>query len=112
MNGNYKIVGRLSTDIIKSGGYKISSLEIEAVLLQHPAIGECCVLGLPDETYGEVIAAAVVLKNNLQVNLEEIREWMKDKLANYKLLTVLKIQDSLPMNSMGKVLKSELRKLF
>ena len=112
VNGNYKIVGRLSTDIIKSGGYKISSLEIEAVLLQHPAIGECCVLGLPDETYGEVIAAAVVLKNNLQVNLEEIREWMKDKLANYKLLTVLKIQDSLPMNSMGKVLKSELRKLF
>ncbi len=110
VDGNYKIVGRLSTDIIKCGGYKISSLEIEAVLLEHPSIGECCVLGLPDETYGEKIVAVIVLKKNKNLSLEEIRDWAKDKLAHYKLPTILKIQDSLSRNAMGKVVKCEVKK--
>ncbi|HET6991668.1 MAG TPA: acyl-CoA synthetase, partial [Bacteroidia bacterium] len=112
VDGNYKIVGRLSTDIIKSGGYKISALEIEAVLLQHPVVNECCVLGLPDEIYGEKIAAILVLKQDQQLTLEEIREWAKDKLANYKLPSLLKIQDSLPRNAMGKVVKNEAKNFF
>jgi malonyl-CoA/methylmalonyl-CoA synthetase len=110
VDGNYKIVGRLSSDIIKSGGYKISSLEIESVLLEHPAVKECCVLGIDDETYGEKIAAVIVLKENAALTLEELREFGKDKLAAYKLPTVLKIMEALPRNVMGKVVKGEIRK--
>lgn len=111
-DGNYKIVGRLSSDIIKSGGYKISSLEIESVLLEHPAVKECCVLGIADETYGEKIAAVLVLKENAALTLEELREFGKDKLAAYKLPTVLKLMEALPRNVMGKVVKGEVKKLI
>jgi malonyl-CoA/methylmalonyl-CoA synthetase len=107
--GNYKIVGRLSTDIIKSGGYKISALEIEAVLLEHSGVKECAVVGMPDEVYGEKIMAVVVMKEGT-ITLEELREFAKDKLANYKLPTVLKIAETLPRNAMGKVVKGELKK--
>jgi malonyl-CoA/methylmalonyl-CoA synthetase len=110
-DGNYKIVGRLSSDIIKCGGYKISSLEIEAILLQHPAVKECCVIGIADEMYGEKIAAVIVLKENQSLTLEELREFGKDKLAAYKLPSVLKIVDALPRNVMGKVVKGDVKKL-
>lgn len=59
----YKILGRTSVDIIKSGGFKLSALEIENALLKHPAVHECAVVGLPDSTYGEVVAAIVVFKH-------------------------------------------------
>jgi malonyl-CoA/methylmalonyl-CoA synthetase len=108
-DGNYKIVGRLSTDIIKSGGYKISALEIEAVLPEHPQIKECAVVGMPDEVYGEKIMAVVVMKDGM-ITLEELREFAKDKLANYKLPSILKIVEALPRNAMGKVVKGELKK--
>ncbi len=111
-DGNYKIVGRLSTDIIKSGGYKISSLEIEAVLLQHAAVKECCVLGIADEVYGEKICAVVVLKENAMLTLEEMRAFGKDKLAAYKLPSELKVVEALPRNVMGKVVKVEVGKLI
>jgi malonyl-CoA/methylmalonyl-CoA synthetase len=108
-NGAYRIAGRISTDIIKSGGYKISALEIEAALLTHEAVKECAVIGLPDETWGEKIAAVVVLKENVSLSLEELREWAKEKLAGYKLPSVLKIVEQLPRNAMGKVLKGMLK---
>jgi malonyl-CoA/methylmalonyl-CoA synthetase len=111
-NGNYKIVGRLSSDIIKCGGYKVSALEIESVLLEHPDMRECCVLGLPDETYGEKIAAVVVLKTEQSISLDQIRDFAKDKLALYKLPTILFIMNELPRNAMGKVVKGELKKNF
>ncbi len=60
--GYYRIMGRSSVDIIKSGGYKLSALEIEDTLLTHPKIAECAVVGMPDETWGEVVTAFVVLK--------------------------------------------------
>ncbi len=109
---NYKIMGRIATDIIKSGGYKISSLEIETVLLTHKSISECCVLGIQDDVFGERVAVLVVLTSHNKLNLDELRDWAKDKLANYKLPTIFKITDSLPRNSMGKVVKSELRAIY
>lgn len=111
VDGYIKIVGRLSTDIIKCGGYKISALEIEAVLLQHPLVREVCVVGMADETWGEKIAAVVVLKEK-DLTLDELREWAKDKLANYKLPTVLKLVEELPRNVMGKVVKNEVKKIL
>jgi len=110
-DGYYYIVGRLSTDIIKSGGYKISALEIEAVILQHPDVRECAVAGIADETWGEKIGVAIVWKEN-PLSLDEMRAWLGDKLANYKLPSLLLNADILPRNAMGKLVKSEVRNLF
>ncbi len=63
-NGTYRILGRKSIDIIKTGGHKISALEIEETLLTHPGIGECSVVGVPDPVWGERVAACVVLREN------------------------------------------------
>jgi malonyl-CoA/methylmalonyl-CoA synthetase len=110
-DGYHSIVGRLSTDIIKSGGYKISALEIEAAILGHPEVRECAVVGLADETWGEKIGVAVIWENN-PILLEDLRPWLGDKLAAYKLPALLKNADTLPRNAMGKLVKSEVRALF
>jgi malonyl-CoA/methylmalonyl-CoA synthetase len=109
--GYYYIVGRLSTDIIKSGGYKISALEIEAVILQHSDVKECAVVGIADETWGERIGAAIIWKENA-ITLEELRSMLSDKLAVYKLPTLLISTATLPRNAMGKLVKADVKKLF
>ena len=110
--GYYRIMGRLSVDIIKSGGYKLSALEIEAALLEHPAIGECAVIGVPDETWGEVVAAAVVVNEGAPLDLPALREWCRDRLAPYKIPQRLVRMPELPRNAMGKVTKPALRPMF
>lgn len=110
--GSFRIEGRLSTDIIKSGGYKISALEIESVLAGHPEIAECSVVGIADVVWGERIAAAVVLRPGASLGLDELRSWAREHLAAYKLPTLLHITDTLPRNVMGKVLKPQTRLLF
>ncbi len=110
-NGSYRILGRNSVDIIKSGGYKISALEIEEVLRKHPLIKECGVVGIPDEEWGEIIGAALILcQNNL--NLDDLKEWLKDKLPVYQLPRKYIVINDLPRNVMGKVTKMELRGMF
>lgn len=110
-NGNYKIVGRKSVDIIKSGGYKISALEIEEVLRTHPQIKDCAVVGIPDLEWDEIICASLVLDTD-SIDLEELKGWVKERLPNYKTPRKHLIQDDLPRNVMGKVTKNELKKLF
>ena len=110
--GYYRIMGRLSVDIIKSGGYKLSALEIEAVLLQHPSISECAVIGVADDTWGEMVATAVVLQEGTTLDLETLREWCRDKLSHYKLPKKLLAMDVLPRNAMGKVTKPPIRDMF
>jgi malonyl-CoA/methylmalonyl-CoA synthetase len=110
--GYYRIMGRLSVDIIKSGGYKLSALEIEAALLEHPLIVECAVIGLPDDTWGEAVTAVVVLKNNAALDLKALREWCKDRLSVYKIPQRLLAVNELPRNAMGKVTKPAVRALF
>lgn len=109
----YRILGRNSVDIIKSGGYKISALEIESILLQHPNISECAVVGIPSEDWGEQVAAAVVSKNDWQnIDFQAIRNWAKHKLAHYKVPTRWQQLEALPRNAMGKVQKPEIKKNF
>ena len=110
-NGSYKILGRNSVDIIKSGGYKISALEIEEVLRTHPDINECGVVGLPDEEWGEIVAASLVLDGD-QIDQEALKNWLKDRLPGYKVPRKYIIQEALPRNTLGKVTKNELKKLF
>ena len=109
--GYYRIMGRLSVDIIKSGGYKLSALEIEAALLEHPLIAECAVIGLPDDTWGEAVSAAVVLKSGT-LELTDLRDWCKGRLSVYKIPQRLKVVSELPRNAMGKVTKPAVKALF
>ncbi|KAF2559074.1 hypothetical protein F2Q68_00017599, partial [Brassica cretica] len=95
-DGYYVILGRTSADIMKVGGYKLSALEIESTLLEHPTVAECCVLGLPDKDYGEAVTAIIVAEAGAKrkrddeskpvMTLEELCGWAKDKLAPYKVI--------------------------
>jgi malonyl-CoA/methylmalonyl-CoA synthetase len=110
--GYYRIMGRLSVDIIKSGGYKLSALEIEAALLEHPHIRECAVIGVPDDTWGEAVTAIVVWKDASSLELPVLREWCKGRLSVYKIPQRLLAVPELPRNAMGKVTKPAVRALF
>lgn len=110
--GSYRIMGRLSVDIIKSGGYKLSALEIESALLEHPRIRECAVVGLPDDTWGEAVAVACVLKDDEPLDLHALRAWAKGRLSPYKVPQRLLTVVSLPRNAMGKTMKSDVKALF
>jgi len=112
LDGVYRILGRESVDIIKTGGYKVSALEIEDVLRNHEDIEECAVVGVADEQWGQRVAAAVVLRNGGQLDLEPLRIWCKNSLAPYKVPSLLKIMDVLPRNPMGKVTKTDIVNQF
>ena len=108
-DGYYRIMGRSSIDIIKSGGYKLSALEIEGKLLAHPDIAEVAVLGIEDRTWGEAVAAAVVLRPARQLTLAALKAWCDGRLSAYKIPKRLVVMDSLPRNAMGKVMKPKLK---
>ncbi len=111
-DGDYKILGRSSVDIIKTGGYKVSALEIEDVLRHHPAISECAVVGIPDDTWGEVVCAALFLNPDRTVSPKALGDWCKERIASYKIPRFIRVVESLPKNAMGKVTKPSLKKLF
>jgi malonyl-CoA/methylmalonyl-CoA synthetase len=111
-NGNYRILGRMSVDIIKTGGYKVSALEIEEVLRSHPDIQECAVVGVADLEWGERVCAALVLQESQALTLEAFRSWAKERLAVYKVPTQILIVEELPRNAMGKVTKPTVVELF
>ena len=110
--GYYRILGRISVDIIKSGGYKVSALEVEEVLRQHPAIDQCAVVGVPDPEWGERICAAVVLRTGCVLSAASLRAWVKARMAFYKAPTRIILVDALPHNGIGKVQKARVQQLF
>ena len=111
-NGYFRILGRSSVDIIKTGGYKVSALEIEEVLRNHPAISDCCVVGVEDPEWGEKVSVAVLLGDRFQLSLNQLRIWCKEKMASYKIPTRLVILEEMPRNVMGKVTKPAIKQLF
>jgi malonyl-CoA/methylmalonyl-CoA synthetase len=111
-NGVYRILGRTSIDILKTGGHKVSALEIEEALREHPAIAECAVVGVPDAEWGERVAAAVVVNENDALDLQSLRTWARELLAVHKLPSRLLVLDALPRNAMGKVMKPAVVALF
>ena len=111
-NGVYRILGRTNIDILKTGGHKVSALEIEETLRQHPAVAECAVVGVADEEWGERVAAAVVLKDSGVLDLPTLRNWGKEFLAAHKLPSRLLVLDALPRNAMGKVMKPAVAAMF
>lgn len=111
-DGAYRILGRSSVDIIKTGGFKVSALEVEDVLREHPAIADCAVVGMEDLEWGERVCAALVLAKDGVLTLEELRDWSRERLAPYKMPSRMIPVDELPRNAMGKVVKPDLTKLF
>ena len=107
----YRILGRKSVDIIKTGGEKVSALEVEEILRQHPRVVDCAVVGIPDEEWGERVCAAVVCSGKVDWT-GRLRGWAKKYLAPYKAPSRFLALDELPRNSMGKVMKKEVRHLF
>lgn len=108
--GYYRILGRDSIDIIKSGGYKISALEIEEVLRTHPSVSDCSVIGIPNEEWGELVVAVLIVKEEMDTTL--LSSWLRQKMPAYKTPRQYKIVEELPRNAMGKVIKNELKNLF
>jgi malonyl-CoA/methylmalonyl-CoA synthetase len=111
-NGNYRLLGRLSVDIIKTGGYKVSALEIEETLREHPAVVDCSIVGVPDPEWGERISVAVELQPEQTLSLDELQALAKSRLAPYKVPRALVAVDSLPRNALGKVVKGDVIALF
>ncbi|SDA90268.1 malonyl-CoA/methylmalonyl-CoA synthetase [Algoriphagus alkaliphilus] len=109
-NGYIRILGRDSVDIIKSGGYKISALEIEEILRKHPEIDDCGVVGLLDEEWGELVAAAIISTEKL--DLKELNAWIRERMPAYKTPRKYIFLTELPRNAMGKVVKNDLKILF
>ncbi len=110
--GGYRILGRTNIDILKTGGHKISALEIEEALRKHPAVAECAVVGVSDLEWGQRVAAAVVLNDGDALDLPSLRNWAKELLATYKLPSRLLLLDALPRTATGKVKKSAVATLF
>ncbi|KIX94631.1 uncharacterized protein Z520_09677 [Fonsecaea multimorphosa CBS 102226] len=111
VNNMYFLKCRKSVDIIKSGGYKISALDIERAILDHPKVEDVIVVGLDDDDMGQRLAAAVVLKEGqTSLSLPELRHDLKDKLSYYKLPTVLRIVPALEQTASFKVPKALLKK--
>ena len=118
-NLGYRIMGRTSVDIIKHGGYKLSALEIESAVLEHPGVGECAVCGVPDDVYGEIVGCVLApgpASDGAPVSpppdAEELRAFLKDRMASYKAPGVVVVVDAVPRNAMGKVNKRSLVGLF
>jgi malonyl-CoA/methylmalonyl-CoA synthetase len=110
-DGYYRILGRDSIDIIKSGGYKISALEIEEVLRTHPAIADCSVVGIPNEEWGELVGAVLVL-DDPTLEIKTLIPWLRERIPAYKAPRHYQAVPELPRNAMGKVTKNDLKKLF
>ena len=110
--GYYRILGRSSIDILKTGGYKVSALEIEEELRKHPQVLDLAVVGIADPEWGERVAAAYVLKPGETLQESALIAWTKGRLARYKVPSLWREVPALPRNAMGKVLKPEVAKLF
>jgi fatty-acyl-CoA synthase len=108
----YLLVVDRKKDIIVSGGENISSLELEKAILAHPAVLEAGVIPVPDEKWGEVPKALVVLKPNATVTEPELVEFCRSRLAHYKCPRSFEFVASLPKTATGKILKKDLRKKY
>jgi acyl-CoA synthetase (AMP-forming)/AMP-acid ligase II len=92
-------------DVIVRGGENMSPGEIEDVLLAHNAIADACVVGIPDEQWGEAVAAAVVLKKNQAASTEELQQWVRERMRSSRVPQLISVRNELPYNETGKLLR-------
>lgn len=106
--GNYKITGRLK-DMIIRGGENIYPKEIEEFIYTHPMVSDVQVIGVPDEQYGEEIAACIILKEGESMTVEEMKQYVRDHMAKHKVPRYVDFVEAFPMNAAGKILKYKMR---
>ena len=99
-------------DMIITGGENVYSLEVEAALYQHPAVGECAVIGIPDSKYGEALFAAVVPQPGASVSADELVAHCRERIGGYKIPRQYAFLPELPKSAMGKILKTALRETY
>ena len=108
--GYVNIVGRIK-DMVIRGGENVYPREVEEFLYTHPKVADVQVVGVPDERYGEELAAFVVLREGATCGDEDIREWCNGKIARHKVPRYIKIVDEFPMTVTGKIRKVEMREV-
>ncbi|MDM0020902.1 AMP-binding protein [Variovorax saccharolyticus] len=105
----YLYVTDRKRDMVISGGVNIYPAEIEHALVGNPQVADCAVFGIPDSEYGEAVAVAVVRAPGSAITEGEVREWLRERVAGYKVPRLVEFHDALPREGMGKVFKNRLR---
>ena len=112
MRDGYLFLHDRIKDMIVSGGENIYPAEVENVLMQHPAVADGAVFGVPDDTWGEAVKACVVLKPGAQEGADSMIAFMRERLAHYKCPRSIDFVDAIPRNPSGKILKRLLREPY
>jgi fatty-acyl-CoA synthase len=109
LDGPYVVIADRKKDVIISGGENVSSIEVEDVLFQHPAVAECAVIGVPHEKWGETVKALVVVREGQTVDEADLIEFCRGRMAHYKCPTSVEFRDALARTATGKLQKFKLR---
>ena len=109
--GYLYVVDRKS-DMVISGGANIYPAEIEAVLIAMPGVADCAVFGIPDAEFGEALAAAVQLVEHADVDATQVREFLRERIADFKVPRVVTFHEQLPREDTGKIFKRRLREPY
>jgi len=108
-DGNYLFIVDRAKDMIITGGFNVYSAEVEQVLLSHPAVQDCAVIGLPDEKWGERVTAVVQLRPGQEVTQDDVRSFVKERLGSVKAPKQVEVWPDLPRSKVGKVLKTDVK---
>lgn len=108
----FKIIGRTSVDVIKSGGHKISALDIEREILTNEMIADVSIMGLSDSVWGQRVFALMVIKANAVYDESVFMDWCKARLPKYSVPRLIELVDAIPKNQLGKVNKKELIRFY
>jgi acyl-CoA synthetase (AMP-forming)/AMP-acid ligase II len=106
---NYLTISDRKKDVIISGGENVSSIEVEDCLYQHPAVAEACVIGVPDEKWGEAVKALIVLKPGTSASEKELIDHARESLAHFKCPQSVEFRDEFARTSTGKLQKFKIR---
>jgi len=106
---NYLFIVDRAKDMVITGGFNVYSTEVEQALMQHPAVQDCAVIGLPDDKWGERVTAILQLRAGATVDKAEVTAFVKERIGSVKTPKQIEIWDDLPRSKVGKVLKSDLR---
>jgi acyl-CoA synthetase (AMP-forming)/AMP-acid ligase II len=112
LDGPYVVIQDRKKDVIITGGENVSSIEVEDCLYQHPAVAEACVIGIPDEKWGETVKALVVVREGQSVTEADLIAFSRERMSHFKCPTSVEFRDSLERTATGKLQKFKMRKPY